>query len=392
MNTDTNNPSRAVRAFVWDLADEGIDEVLGRLHDSGVTGLNLALACHGGRFYCAHNPKHGIIHAPDGALYFQPLLSCYEGIRPFTHPQYGSGAFVARVREAVRDYGMSFTASLTLFNNRTLSIKYPDCMIVNALGDRLEGALCPANTAVRTYAQALVEDLAHRLEVDAIEIENFAFSSHEDFMGPCWRGVPIGQNLGYLLSLCFCEHCRRRAEEANIEVDDLIHHVGRMITSGMMGDLSDRRIGDEISDPYHPLGRYGAMRGETITTLLDDLSDAIEGSSAVLCPVLTEEPDESWRWGIELAALRRCQLHPTIGTSHTTAAIPAFVERYAEILQLGRNIAVDLNLNGFRNEEESSLFATVEACSQAGIDRFIFSHYGLVPLYMMEWIGGLAHH
>lgn len=392
MSLDNSNPSRAVRAFVWDLADEGIDEVLGRLHDSGVNGLHLALAYHGGRFYCPHNPKHGIIHAPDGALYFQPMLSCYEGIRPFAHPQYGSGAFVGRVREAMRDYGMNFTAWLVLFNNRTLSIRHPDCVMLNALGDRLEGALCPSNPAVRTYAQVLVEDLAHRLEVDAIELEDFAFCSHEAYKGAVWQGVPIGPNLGYLLSLCFCEHCRRRAEEANIEVDDLIHHVERMITSGMMGDLTDRRIGDEISDPYHPLGRYASVRGETITTLLDELEDAAHGSDAALCPVLSEEPDESWRWGIELNALRQRQMHPTLATAHTLTGIPAFVERYAEVLQLGRNLAVDLNLYSFRVEEEPSLFAAVEACGQAGIDRFIFSHYGLAPLYMLDWIGGLAHH
>lgn len=392
MNVENTTPSRAVRAFVWDLADEGIDEVLGRLHDSGVNGLHLALAYHGGRFYCPHNPKHGIIQAPEGALYFQPNLSSYQGIRPFAHPQYGSGAFVSHVREAMYDYDMNFTAWLVLFNNRTLTIKHPDCMIVNALGDPLEGALCPSNPAVRAYAQTLVEDLAHRVEVDAIEIEDFAFGSLESYKGPVWQGVPIGRNLGYLLGLCFCKHCRSRAEEANIEVDDLTHHVERMITSGMMGDLSDRRIGDEISDPYHPLGRYARMRGETITTLLEELEDATHGSTAALCPILTEEPDENWRWGIELNAIRQRLMAPTLALSHPRGDVASFVERYADILQDGHHLAVDFNLGRFRDEEEPQLYAAVEACTHAGIDRFVFSHYGLAPLHQLEWIGGLAHH
>jgi hypothetical protein len=108
--------------------------------------------------------------------------------------------------------------------------------------------------------------------------------------------------------------------------------------------------------------------------------------------MLTEKPDENWRWGIELNTLRRRSMYPTIVAANTRANVPAFVERYAEILQLGHNIAVDLDLKGFHDEAESSLFATVEACTQAGIDRFVFSHYGLAPLYMLEWIGGLAHH
>src|SRR5262245_15783756 len=110
-------PHRSIRAFVWDLADEGLEEVFGRLADCHFDGLHLALAFHGGRFYCPHNPKHAMVHAPDGALYFQPLLSCYEQIRPRIHPEYGSGAFVARVRDRAHDYGINLTAWVVLLNN-----------------------------------------------------------------------------------------------------------------------------------------------------------------------------------------------------------------------------------------------------------------------------------
>lgn len=383
-------PSRAIRAFVWDLADEGIDEVLEHLREIGIGGLHLALASRGGRFICPHNPKHAIVHAPEGALYFQPALACYEGVRPSVHPEYGSGAFAARALDAAHDYGLNFAAWINLFGNRTLSSVYPDLVGVNALGDRLEGALCPSNPAVRTYAQAMIEDLAHRVGVDVIELEDFSFLPLDAYPGPIWQQAEIGPWLAYLLSICFCEHCRSRAEEANIEVDDLELRVERMINSGLSGDLSDRRIGDEISDPYHPIARYAMTRCETVTSLLDELIDAASGSSAILQPILFEEPDDSWRWGLELHALRQRMMRATISTARTATETRAFVQRYEEVLQLGHEMAVDLSLRGLREGDGPALVSRVEACAQSGIDHLIFSHYGLAPLELLEWIGGLA--
>ncbi|OPZ08644.1 MAG: hypothetical protein BWZ08_01012 [candidate division BRC1 bacterium ADurb.BinA292] len=382
-------PARAIRTFVWDFADEGVHEVLGRLADSGVNGVHLALACHGGRYYCPHNPKRALVHAPDGALYFQPLLSCYDEIKPRVHPEFGSGAFVARLIESMREYDMIATAWVTLFNNQSLSLAFPECTMVNALGDRLEGTLCPAHPAVRGYAQALVEDLAHRVGVDMIELQDFAFPSHDQFIGARWVDVPVGQGLGYLLSLCFCEHCRRRAEELNLEVDDLAQRVERMLHRALAGDLSERRLNDEIADPYNSLARYAEARAGTITTLVDELNDATDGSHAGLQLVLAEEPDDAWRWGIALHTLRQRMLRATLQPGRGPAPRPTFVSRYAEVLQLGRDLAVDIPL-GVPHTDDYSPAGAIQAALESGIDHFVFSHYGLVPLDMLDWIDALA--
>jgi hypothetical protein len=380
-----NAPHRAIRAFVWDLADEGLEEVLGRLADCGFDGLHLALAHHGGRFYCPHNPRHAMVHAPDGALYFQPLLSCYERIQPRVHPEYGSGAFVARTRDRAHEYGMSLTAWVVLLNNMTLSMEHPECACKNALGDVLEGTLCPSNPAVREYAEALVEDLAHRVRVDAIELEEFAFPSHEAYVGPIWREVAVGRSLGYLLSLCFCESCRRRAEEANIEVEDLAIRVERMIRQALAGDIGDRRIADEIADPYHPVSRYAKVRYETVTGFIDDLLDEVSGSPASIQLAMREEPDDIWRWGIEPHILRQRGLRATIQTGRSATAASAFVERYTELLQIGHNLAADIRLVQPGDGQFPSPAAAMDACLANGVDRFVFSHYGLATFDMLDW-------
>jgi hypothetical protein len=378
-------PQRAIRAFVWDLADEGLEDAVGRMADCHFDGLHLALAYHGGRFYCPHNPRHALVHAPDGALYFQPSLSCYEQIRPRVHPEYGSGAFVARARDHARDAGLSFTAWVVLLNNMTLSMAHPDCACRNALDDLLEGTLCPANPAVRGYAEALIEDLAHRVRADVIELEDFAFPSHESYVGPLWREVPIGPHLGYLLSLCFCESCRRRAEEANIEVEELAVRVERMIRQALAGDIGDRRIADEIADPYHPVSQYAKVRFETITSFIDGLLDAIEGGPTALQLVMREEPDAIWRWGIEPHILRQRNLRATIQTGRSPTATSAFVGRYAELLQIGHNLAADIRLVPPSGDQALSPTAVMESCLSVGVDRFVFSHYGLATFEMLDW-------
>jgi len=44
-------PMRAVRCFAWDLADGDAEEIIAGLRESGIDGLHLALAWHGGRFF-----------------------------------------------------------------------------------------------------------------------------------------------------------------------------------------------------------------------------------------------------------------------------------------------------------------------------------------------------
>lgn len=384
-------PMRSIRSFVWDLADEGVEEVLPRLREEGIDGLNLALAHHGGRFYCPHNPKHSMIHAPDGALYFQPLLSCYDNFRPPVHPEYGSGAFVTRVCEIARECEIHVTGWVVLFNNMALSTAHPDCTCRNALGDRLDGQLCPSNPAVRNYAQALVEDLAHRVGVGTIELEDFSFLSHESWVGARWSGIDIGPNLGYLMSLCFCDECRRRAEESNIEVDDLRRRVEQIIRAGLASDMSDRRIGDEISDPYHPVSRFATVRSELITSLLDELNDAAAGSGAFLQPILAEEPDEIWRWGIELNALRERMMKITLAVGRQSIPTTPFIERYTELLQMGRELSADILLNTADAANGQQFRKTINSCVESGVDRFIFSHYGLARLDTLDWIGVIAN-
>jgi hypothetical protein len=383
-------PWRSMRCFAWDLADAGAENVIAELRENGIDGLHLALAYHGGRFYCPHNPKHAVVHAPEGVVYFKPEPDHYESLRPRVHPEYGSGALAAEVRELCHEYGMTYIGWAPLFNNMALSTWHPEATCLNVLGDRLDGALCPANPEVRAYAAGLVRDLAHEVGVDAIELEDFAYPALENHAGAEWRGIEIGPSLSFLLGLCFCPHCRKRAEEANLEVDDLKRRLERMIRHGLTGDLSERRLEDELSDPHHPLARYGAMRSDVVTSLLDELAEATDGA-ALLQPMLESNPNLTWHSGVELRELRQLVPRATVVVPPVAPArAQAVLERYEHVLHMGNDMAADLRLIPLRREQrhasEPNVPATIAAVHEAGYDRLILSHYGLAPLDQLEWL------
>jgi hypothetical protein len=72
-------------------------------------------------------------------------------------------------------------------------------------------------------------------------------------------------------------------------------------------------------------------------------------------------------------------------------ATPAFLERYTELLQMGRELSADVILSAPETPNGQKLRQTMNSCLEAGIDRFIFSHYGLAPLDTLDGIGVIAN-
>src|SRR2546422_1708296 len=64
--------------YAWDLADEGVDRVMGWAADSGLTALQIAGAYHSGWFIHPHNPAHRAYMPDDGTVYFHPEAKLYE--------------------------------------------------------------------------------------------------------------------------------------------------------------------------------------------------------------------------------------------------------------------------------------------------------------------------
>ena len=73
-------------AYLWDIVDEGYDNVFQILRDNGLTSISLATAYHAGKFLAPHNPNRKVVFLEDGTIYFNPKLSLYGRMRPIVNP------------------------------------------------------------------------------------------------------------------------------------------------------------------------------------------------------------------------------------------------------------------------------------------------------------------
>lgn len=149
--------------FATDLHDEGLDTVLGNLQDrAGVDGLTMAVAYHDARDLFPHNPVHKVRYLEGGAVFFWPDEERYEGLQlqPRVAELARSGDPLGDLCVAASDRGMSVNAWAVFLHNDRLGFSHPECATQNAFGDRYLTDLCPSNPEVRTYARALVSDIA----------------------------------------------------------------------------------------------------------------------------------------------------------------------------------------------------------------------------------------
>src|SRR5687767_2578764 len=74
--------------YPWDLVEEGVDRVLGRLAEAGLNTVALTGAYHAGKFLRPHAPIGRVVFPDDGTVYFRPALDRYREtpLRPVMNP------------------------------------------------------------------------------------------------------------------------------------------------------------------------------------------------------------------------------------------------------------------------------------------------------------------
>ena len=97
-----------------------------------------------------------------------------------------------------------------MLHNFTLGERYPDATAENAFGDRSLTDLCPANPDARAYARTALAELA-RTGVSTIVAESVCYMPFEHGFHHERQPYALSATVLFLLSLCFCGHCRTAA-------------------------------------------------------------------------------------------------------------------------------------------------------------------------------------
>ncbi|MAE63450.1 MAG: hypothetical protein CMJ18_04190 [Phycisphaeraceae bacterium] len=215
--------------FPWDFQDEGLDDLVRRARDLGLTHLAVATSYHAGYFFYAHNPKRRVHLLEDGVVYFHPDESCYaEGpIRPKIAEMSRQRDWIRDICDAAIGAGLKMVSWTVLLHNTRLGLLHPEATIANAFGDRHPHALSPAHPASIALAQGLVRDLASHYPFESLLLEapNYRNRAH----GGTWVSGHHHERCGThlrplemsLLDLSFNDADVQQAEASGVDVQSL---------------------------------------------------------------------------------------------------------------------------------------------------------------------------
>ncbi|MGW1023557.1 hypothetical protein ACWD4J_07530 [Streptomyces sp. NPDC002577] len=391
-------------AFIEDLRGEGPEKVLDRvLGEYGCGGLTLAAAYHRARDVTPHGSSRVTLRR-DG-VHFVPPADLFDGLR--LQPPVQDGAEDEPLREVRRltaERGAGLSGWTVFLHNTTLGLAHPDITQENCFGDRAAPAdLCPAHPDVRDYATALARSVA-RTGVDAVVAESLHFGlfghgyHHErDFVG-------LGPVEDFLLGLCFCAHCLRRAgadgvdaESARAEAAGAVERVLDGATP-LPGPLSPAALAEQVG---RSVADYATGRRETVSSLVATVASAVadEGSRLVFIDLIgaakgyadglpTGGPavDDAWRCGVDPAAVAASAAgYAVLAYARDPDRIVQDLTAYRAAIGDGPELRAVLRPGNPDTSTGTHLAEKIQA-STTTADAVDFYHYGLYPLPVLARI------
>jgi hypothetical protein len=368
--------------YAWDLADEGIDHVMGWAAASGLTALQIAGSYHAGWFIHPHNPRHRAYMTEDGRVYFHPAQGRYANtvLQPRVASVCAKTDWMREAGKRLDRHGLKLVSWTVCAHNTRLGLLHPECTVRNCFGDSYPHALCPANRHVRAYIAALCGDLANNLPLHAVQLES-----------PGYMGLQHGHHHerdltvltpaeAALMDLCFCDSCVRAAEGKHVEVARVRAAV-RAVLEAAMAAAPGRPDGHpetmaQFAESVPELGPFLAFRQEVEDTLIQEIKAAMQPSSALL--YLLGSPNPQVAGSVDVFNSGVYGQKPPQVLRSTQAAKAGLSERHA--LYMG----VRLGLSSVADERE--LVDIVHAIQEGGGDGVMFYNYSESPQTALNWI------
>ncbi|GAA2866510.1 hypothetical protein GCM10010517_26020 [Streptosporangium fragile] len=390
--------------YVEDVRGEGPEKVLDRITGYGVTGVTVAAACRRARDITPHGRTRVTVRR-DG-VHFPPPDDLFGGLRLVPPVQDGAEEEpLAALRLATARRGLALHGWTVFLRNGTLGLADPDVTVRNCFGDRGSPAdLCPSHPDVRLYAVALGRAVA-RQGVDSVVAEALHFGAfgHGHRHEPGF--VPLGPMDVFLLGLCFCDFCMRRAVDLGVNAEAAREECSRIVGGVFDGDPpAQGEVTRAALTAYAgpEVVAYARARSEVVTSLVSDVSAAVteEGSRLVFLdgtgsakgyadglPSPGLAAHDAWQFGVDLVALG--DLVPSLGAlayARDAARIAEDVAAYRRSTAKDRELRVVLRPGLPDTDTADRLAAKVRAVRTSGADAVDFYAYGLVPYPVLDRI------
>lgn len=371
--------------YPWDVV--GDPAAAERTAGLGVRQATLAAAYHSTRALTPRHPDRRVVTARHSAVLYPADEARWAGrrLRPYPAGDWTGGeqdAFGAAA-QALAGAGLDVHSWVVLAHNSRLGAEHPDTNVVNAYGDRYPWAPCIAHPEVRRYLVDLAADAAVRPGAAGTELESLgwyglAHLHAHDKIG----GVPLGDTAQYLMSLCFCPHCRTGYGEAGAD-PELLAAAVRDALARAWAEGSDER-GHAAAERLLGAERAAAVLGFRMRTAGSLQAEAVAAVRAAAPPgfrVLMHADPVPYRCGANAGVDPASILDHVDGLVLPCTGGPATREAVLEPLAahrrpgtvLAANLAVVTGMGG----SPGTLAADAAHARSLGADELRLYHAGL---------------
>jgi hypothetical protein len=387
----------AIWAYPCDLLDGDIDRALDEIARAGLNSISVATAYHTARLLMPHNARRKVVNLESGRVYFRFDPELYVGIpSPRIAGEYEERDPLGEICTAAVRHGLSVQAWTVFLHNSRLAGLHPDMMQINCFGDPYVHALCPSHPAARAYAVALARDIAQHYPIRAIDVEALAFlgyghNSHHDK-----ASLPLSPLHQFLLSVCFCEHCRQKISEFDVDPQRIAAAFRRELDVWFGGDRRLAAAG-ERAGLIELIGEEGTTallcaRDQIVMSLIAELRRAVPPTVALQIRTASSPFHAGGKTAGDVRAI--AQSGDGLVFSFFGLPLSKFNSEVAAIPwpTLGgkpawAGIALGMDTPECQNAEEFT--ERIVLLRTSGFKQFYFYNYGLMPQVCLDWIGAL---
>jgi hypothetical protein len=381
---------RAIYAYPWDLADDGVPAVAEAMQALGLDTITVAASYHAGKFLRPHGRSGKVYFPDDGTVYFQADRARYGTIAPEVNRLVDEQDVIREIADHGR---LAVNAWLVLLHNSRLGALHPDATVRNAFGDGYIYSLCPSAPDARAYAVALCKDITDRYAVRGISLETpgflpYAHGYHHEF-----AMLKLDPRLARQLALCFCPHCLRGAEAAGVDAARVRARVREDIDRQLDDDTDvppDMAEGFWLADlaAGGELAKFLRWRCDVVTALVREIRAEVRADAEVaVIPSVARPTAGAWLEGSDLAGLAEAA-----GIIEACFYEPTVDRVRADVVDVRSRIGNAARLRGILRpghpdlSSRADLAAAARALRESQVSEVAFYNYGHLRRQNLEWI------
>lgn len=387
-----NDLHLSVWTYPWDVAEQGLPALLDEVGSLGLNTISLATSYHAGRFVQPRGKRRKSYFPEDGTVYFQPSPAIWSDavIQPKVARQVDEdGDMLRALVDARETSGVGTSCWTVCLHNTRLGMLHPGHVARNAFGDPSFFSLCPSSPEARRYARTLVKDISTGYRPDMIELETPSFMGFTHGYHHEKDGVGLTPEEDFLLSICFCDHCLKRADADGVNGEAARRWVTARLVEALERERPERTVpsfpahGIEAFADIEPLCAFLRWRETVVTSLVGEIRQEAHPDTMVVAV----SDASTWYAALDLAAIAKvCDGVLLCLYGEPSDTVSAGIGDMRRAIGSEKFLGAGFRLFHPELAGPDELARVSLAAVKAGATGINYYNYGLVPEKRLRWI------